>query len=238
MSNDDARSGALILHGFTSTTASMQPLADAAEAAGFYTQMPLLPGHGTRWEDLAETSAEEVFEAVAQAYDRLAGQCGNVVPLGLSMGGALALWIAAQRQESCRGVVAINPGLRLKPGIAIAARLAHRAIPTIHSIAGDIAADGVTEEAYSRTPLRAVVQLNRIFRATRSQLDNVTAPILLARSPRDNVVGQDSALLLKREIAPEQLTEVILRRSQHVATLDHDAELLFRRSVEFMQKHA
>ncbi|WP_157983838.1 alpha/beta hydrolase [Nesterenkonia muleiensis] len=226
--------GALVLHGFTSTTASMQPVADAVTAAGFEVELPLLPGHGTRWEDLAATPAEQIFETVTAAYESLAERCDTIVPVGLSMGGALALWAAAEHR--CPGAVVINPGLRLKAGTGLLARGLHRIRPTIDSIAGDIATPGVTEEAYAVTPVRAVVQLDRVFRHARAVLPRLAqqgTPVLMLRSPIDAVVGSSSATLLKRTVPQTQ--EVILRRSRHVATLDYDAELVNRRVVEFIR---
>ncbi|WP_166429909.1 alpha/beta hydrolase [Nesterenkonia sphaerica] len=228
------RAGALILHGFTSTRESMRPVADAAAAAGYQVELPLLPGHGTQWQDLAATPAEALWEAVTDAYARLRADCDVVVPVGLSMGGALALWVAAQ--EKSAGVVVINPGLRLKPGTGRLARILWRAKPTVAAVAGDIAKPGVTEEAYEVTPLRAVVQLDRIFARARAALPILACagtPVLLLRSPIDNVVGSGSAELLKRSVPQTQ--EAILRRSRHVAPLDHDAQLIGRRTTQFIE---
>src|SRR5699024_11923119 len=114
----------------------------------------------------------------------------------------------------------------------------------IDSIAGDIAKPGVTEEAYARTPLRAVAQLSRVFSLCRGQLRQLAAQqtqVLLLRSAVDHVVGSASATLLKRALGTQahggQVQEVILRRSRHVATLDYDADLLLRRTTEFLRRH-
>ncbi|NLS10280.1 alpha/beta fold hydrolase [Nesterenkonia sp. MY13] len=225
--------GALVLHGFTSTTDSVQPVADALEEAGIPTEVPLLPGHGTTWEDLSATRAEEILQAVTAAYDRLQTRCTEVVPVGLSMGGALALWVAAQKDSP--GVVAINPGLRLTPGTGLLARLLAPVKPTLGAIAGDIARPGVREIAYPVTPVRAVTELSRIFAESRRSLPKLAdrkTPVLLLRSAIDQVVGQASVRLLKAAVP--QTREVILRRSRHVAPLDFDAELLNRRSVQFV----
>lgn len=234
--------GALLLHGFTSTTASMEPVAEGLKEAGFDVEMPLLPGHGSRWEDLAATRAEEIIEAADAAHRRLAARCTTVIPVGLSMGGALALRSAAVHRSP--SAVVINPGLRLSPGTAAGARLLARLKPTIGSIAGDIAKPGVTEEAYARTPLRAVAELSRVFSLCRGQLPQLAAQrtqVLLLRSAVDHVVGSASATLLKRALGEQaqggQVQEVILRRSRHVATLDYDAELLLRRITQFLRRH-
>lgn len=48
--------GALVLHGFTGNPGSVRGVADALAAAGFTVELPLLPGHGTRVEDLIPTT--------------------------------------------------------------------------------------------------------------------------------------------------------------------------------------
>ncbi|WP_022872334.1 alpha/beta hydrolase [Nesterenkonia alba] len=235
----NSSTGALIVHGFTSTTASVEPVAEAVRAAGFDAEVPLLPGHGTHWRDLAATEAGTILSAVDEAYHRLAERCATVVPVGLSMGGALALHIAAEHQ--LRGAAVINPALRLRRGTATAARLLAPIKPTLPAIAGDIAKPGVAEEAYPVTPVRAVVALDHILTTARASLPRLAAdgtPVLLLRSPRDNVLGSASAQVLKKALSPEQLTEVILRRSQHVATLDEDAELLTRRITRFLAERS
>lgn len=232
-STSDVRAGALIIHGFTSTAESMRSVADAVAEAGYEVELPLLPGHGTHWQDLAATPAEAMLSAVSDAYDRLSERSDVVVPVGLSMGGALALWVGAQKKAA--GVVVINPGLRLRRGTGTIARFVSRVKPTIAPLAGDIAKPGVTEEAYEVTPLRAVWQLDRLFSRARSALPQLAAadiPVMLLRSPIDKVVGSSSAELLKRTVP--QTREVILRRSRHVAPLDHDAELVGRRTVQFI----
>lgn len=41
------KTGFLLLHGFTATTAEVRPLGEALHAAGHTVSAPLLPGHGT-----------------------------------------------------------------------------------------------------------------------------------------------------------------------------------------------
>lgn len=217
----------------------MSPVAEGLRGAGIEVDCPLLPGHGTQWENLAQTSGQEIIAAVEAAYDRLAARADLVIPVGLSMGGALALHLGAAKQAP--GVVAINPGLKLKPLTGLAAQLLYRLKPTVPPIGSDIAMADVVEEAYPVTPVRAVVELDRIFRRTRSELEQLkvqNTPVLLLRSPVDNVLGTSSAEYLRRSLSRDQLREVILRRSRHVATLDYDADLILRRTVRFIEELA
>lgn len=229
-SHRPAQIGVSVLHGFTSTPQSVASVAAALEQAGFTVDMPLLPGHGTTWQDLAQTPHRQIMQAARDSWDRLAGRCELVATVGLSMGGALALHVAAHRDVLA--VTAINPGLRLKPGTATAARLLSPVAPAVAAVAGDIAQTGVQEIAYERTPLRGVVELSALAARVRSELAQISCPILLARSARDSVLPRSAADTLVSGVGEARLKQLLLRRSRHVATLDYDAELLARSIVE------
>lgn len=229
-----AHTGVAVFHGFTSTPASMRPLAQALEGAGHRVDLPLLPGHGTSWEDLERTPHQQILRAALASYDRLAARCSRVAVVGLSMGGTLALHVAARRRVL--GAVTINPGLRLKPLTGLGAAVLGRVRRSVPSIAGDIARPDVQEEAYPVTPLRAVVGLDRMFREVRGELAEVRAPVLLLRSARDNILPPSSAATLEKSLRPGQLRTVPLHNSLHVATLDHDADIITRTTLEFLDE--
>src|SRR5437660_1622383 len=100
--------GALVLHGFTGNPQSMRGLAEALAGAGLAVELPLLPGHGTSIEDMLPTRWRDWSTAAEDVYAKLAGRSRRVVVAGLSMGGALAVWLATRPPEIA-GVVAINP---------------------------------------------------------------------------------------------------------------------------------
>ncbi|GAA1147170.1 alpha/beta hydrolase [Nesterenkonia lutea] len=232
---DTSGTGIAVFHGFTSTPASMQPVAAALREAGFTVDLPLLPGHGTSWQELQGTSRQQIARAALASYDRLAARCSRVVTVGLSMGGALALHVAAHRRVDA--VAVINPGLRLAPLTGPAAWALGRLRPTVASIAGDIAKPGVIEEAYAQTPLRAVVQLDLLFAQVRQELPEIRrrgTPVMLFRSGTDDVLPPSSADTLIRALPEDQLQVIHLPRSRHVATLDHEAETIHHHLLEFL----
>ena len=101
--------GALVLHGFTGSPVSMRPLAEALADAGFAVDLPRLPGHGTSVEDLAETSWDDWLTEADRALRALRERTpdGEVVVVGLSMGGALTAALAEGHPE-ITGIVLIN----------------------------------------------------------------------------------------------------------------------------------
>ena len=61
-------------------------------------------------------------------------------------------------------------------------------------------------------------------------------PVLLYRSANDHVVEPASARLLHTALGSADLTEVVLERSYHVATLDHEAPTIFDGSADFIRR--
>src|SRR5580704_6211348 len=102
--------GVLVIHGFTGSPQSVRPLADAIAAAGFAVELPLLPGHGTVIEDLLPLGWSDWSDAGESVYRDLVSRCDGVGVVGLSLGGALAVWLAAHHPE-IRALVAINPAV-------------------------------------------------------------------------------------------------------------------------------
>src|SRR4051812_18818237 len=99
----------LLLHGLTGAPHEVWPLGRAPSEVGYHVEAPLLRGHGTTPEDLAQTSADDL---VAQA--RSVAEAGRAEVIGgLSMGALLALILAAERRET-KALVLMATALRLQ----------------------------------------------------------------------------------------------------------------------------
>ncbi|MBW3611508.1 MAG: hypothetical protein KY438_08255 [Actinobacteria bacterium] len=75
-------SGALVVHGFTGTPATVRPVAEALAGAGLAVEAPRLPGHGTHIHDMIPTRFADWWAAAEEAYLRLAARCQEVVVAG------------------------------------------------------------------------------------------------------------------------------------------------------------
>ena len=98
-SHDGNDVGVVLCHGFTGAPGSMRAWADHLVAEGYSVRLPLLPGHGTRWQDANRTTFDDWLGAVTAAVQDLASTCRAVVVAGLSMGGTLALRLAELHPE-------------------------------------------------------------------------------------------------------------------------------------------
>jgi carboxylesterase len=226
--------GALVLHGFTGSPQSVRSLGHAFHAGGFTVDVPRLPGHGTTPDDMAETSWRDWTAAVDRSYRALADSCDRVVVAGLSMGGALSLWLAAEHPEIA-GVVAVNP-LVDAPALGAAREAATAALAAgerfLPAIGNDIAKPGVHEIAYDYAPAACTISALDGVAALAPRLRETRVPLLLFQSLQDHVIPPSSRELLEASYGG-RLEVVELTRSFHVATLDYDAEEIERRAVEF-----
>ncbi|MFF4826503.1 alpha/beta hydrolase [Streptomyces sp. NPDC001312] len=230
--------GVLLCHGFTGSPQSLRPWGRYLAERGLTVSLPLLPGHGTRWEDMQLTGWPDWYAEVDRELRVLRESCARVFVAGLSMGGALALRLAARHGDAVAGVVVVNPANKVHGLSAYALPVARHLVRTTKGIASDIALEGAAELGYDRVPLHAAHSLRNFFRMVDGELPQVTQPLLLLRSPQDHVVPPvDSARILGR-VSSTDVTEVLLEHSYHVATLDHDADRIFEESYAFVGRLA
>ncbi|MDH6698147.1 alpha/beta hydrolase [Streptomyces griseoviridis] len=236
--HEGGKVGVLLCHGFTGSPQSLRPWAERLAERDLTVSLPLLPGHGTRWEDMQLTGWQDWYAELDRALRSLADRCDQVFVAGLSMGGTLALRLAARHGDTVSGVVLVNPAVRMHGPAGYALPVLRHLLPSTKGIASDIAKPGSAELGYSRVPLHAAHSLRALFRVVDRELPQVTQPLLLLRSPQDHVVPPaDSARVLSR-VSSRDVREVLLEQSYHVATLDHDADRIAQESLAFIGRLA
>jgi carboxylesterase len=233
---DGRRIGVLLSHGFTGSPFSMKPWGRALAERGYAVEVPLLPGHGTRWQDLNTVTWEDWRAALGSHLARLRRENDAVVVAGLSLGGALALRLAADRPDHVAGVVLVNPGLATRRKDVLALPVLKWLVPSFPGIGGDVKKAGVVENGYPRTPLKAAHSMMRGWKQLRADLACVTAPVLYFRSTEDHVVDDLSEQVVQRGVSSRDLTMRMLDDSYHVATLDNDAETIWAESADFVAR--
>lgn len=230
------RVGVLVSHGFTGSPASVKPWARALAQLGHAVEVPLLPGHATSWQQMNSTRWEDWYAEVRRAYDRLAADNDLVFVAGLSMGGALALRLAADLGDGVAGVIAVNPAVATTRKDVLALPVIKHLLGSMPGISDDIKKTGVSEHAYARTPLKATHSMMQAWKPLREALPQVTSPVLLMRSAVDHVVDPSSAKIIRAGVSSRDFTEIVLPDSYHVATLDNDAETIVAESAAFIAR--
>ncbi|MCX6500009.1 MAG: alpha/beta fold hydrolase [Arthrobacter sp.] len=229
--------GVAICHGFTGSPLSVLPWAEYLASQGHAVSVPLLPGHGTDWRDLARHRWQDWYGAFEAAYLDLAAGTRSCFVAGLSMGGTIALRAAARHRVA--GVAVVNPGLSFYDRrVRYIGVLKHLQRTTVPLREAESTAAPTQDGDYSLTPLHAVHQLRKLFTATLRELPAVEAPTLVFKSDTDAVVPPSSLDLLRKRLGSRELSVVRLPGSGHVATRDVDAPVIFAQSARFFLEHA
>jgi len=224
----------LVLHGFTGNPQSMRPLATALAAEGYSVELPLLPGHGTAIEDMIPTRWTDYVGAAEAAYRELARRCDAVALVALSMGGTLACWLSEHHHEVA-GMVVVNPFVDAPAESFrdVLRGIMESGTEVAPGVGSDIAKEGSVELAYLGSPIAAALSLFDGIDEVAAELDKITCPVLLFSSRQDHVVPSSSGDVLVAGVTCP-IERVWLEESYHVATLDHDAELIEARTVSFV----
>jgi carboxylesterase len=226
--------GVLLLHGLTATTAEVRLLAEKLHAEGYTISAPLLPGHGTKPEDLNETSWHDWAWASEKAYQHLATVCDHVFVGGESTGGALALHLAA-RHEEIAGVLCYAPAIKLAIATHDLIRL-YMIAPLVDAIPKDNVGSNPHWQGYKVNPLRAVMELIRLGRDVRRQLPRITQPVLIMQGRNDKTVSPDVGEIILEGVSSGKTEQHWLEQSGHVILLEEELELITAVTLKFMQE--
>ena len=230
--------GVLLVHGFTGSPASMRPWAQYLNQHGYTVTVPLLPGHGTRPEDLNLVKWQEWPAKVENDLNLLLQSCEKVFICGLSMGGGTTLNVATRYSQQLAGIILVNPMIHVKLVPHQLAWLISRFQKMRDSVGDDIKRPGITEWGYDSLPAVGVYQLLKMLSYTRKRLHDVTAPLQLFHSVEDHTLPVTNTEIIMAGVNSREKNRIELVNSYHVATLDYDQEIIFENSRLFIESHS
>jgi carboxylesterase len=226
---------ALCIHGLTGTPYEVRPLAAALAARGFRARGPLLPGHGTRPEELARLKFQDWVEAVHREYEELRSAHARVVVVGLSLGGLLSLELASRTHPDAIAVVGtpLAFGAPLPQLVPIVKYL----MPMLKKREGSDILDPearARHPGYSKMPLASVHELIRLQRRVAAGLGRIKAPALVAHGAQDRTAQPGDARRILDGLGSAVKESLICADSGHVVPVDHDGEELAGYVADFM----
>jgi carboxylesterase len=227
--------GVLVIHGFTGTPISIAPWAKFLNNAGYTVAAPLLPGHGTTWQQMNQTTWQQWYDEVEKSFLQLKQSCDRVFIAGFSMGATLALRLCQIRGSEVEGLIVLNPLVHDRRWFMKFVPILKFLIGSIAKGPTDVAAPNPPVHSYSRTPLKALDSLRNLWQIVERDLYLIDLPIMVAYSVNDHAVDPENAMTVIDNVFSVDIREVVFENSFHNVALDFDVEQLNIESKIFIE---
>lgn len=226
--------GCLVIHGYTGGPYELEPLVDYLRAqTNWQISVPTLPGHGRNLE-LTEPCYKQWIQKAEDTLKMLQKKYDTIYVIGFSMGGMIASYLAGTFKVDKLVLLATA-------GKFIAFRQLSREV-------GKLVIDGLTGKAHEnyiyawykrksrKVPLKAYIEFIKLVKYTRTYLNKIDAPVLIAQGRRDEVVPYQTMHYLDKEIASDLKEIVLFERSNHRICLGEDKDTINDMVYNFLNK--
>jgi carboxylesterase len=222
----EGRRGVLLLHGFAGTPPELRRLGEHLAAHGYRCRGPALAGHATTPEALEATTRRDWLRSAQDELGTLAAGCDEVMVVGQSMGGTIALHLGATDLRIA-AVATLAAPVWLS-GLARAIPVARR-VMRWHRPGNDIDLYDLAaiDELYShgQRPMRAIHEFARLLGEVRDELASIRAPVLVLHGGRDRTIDPANAEEIERRlVCSREVARRCFPRSGHGMSVDVDRE--------------
>ena len=225
----------LLIHGYTGTPDEMRPLGDYLHALGYTVRCERLPGHGTTVEDLKNTTAIDWYETARQAAEELLREFSDVYVCGLSMGGLLAIKIAASLPVK-KAVFMATPIFLPDKRIKFYPILKYfiKELPKSKKNYGEMMK---YNHSYHVLPTKPLGSLFKLMNQVKNKfIKQVKVPAIVFQSTIEHTVLPESAQYIYDNLGSTKKELHWLHESGHIITLDKERMQVFAEIARFLQE--
>jgi len=231
--------GILLIHGFTACPIDMKPLGETFRDWGYTVSAPLLPGHGRTPEEFSHTSWKDWLGEAERALKDLGEICTKVVCVGHSMGGLIALALAAKQKIDA--VISINaPIVYRDPELHKAYFLLERQefVDKPHKNSElTVTREGLPHFSYAKVPVKCFVSLNQAISTVRKELGKIQCPALIVQSLEDQTIHPSSGEIIEAGILHPNKEVIFWAKEDHYLPLSPAREKLAQRIRGFIERY-
>lgn len=228
----------MLTHGWTGSPAHFRELGGILNEAGYGVIAPVLDGHATTPEDMAETGWRDWVRSAMEAAMEAQAEGKRLHLAGLSMGGIISLLLAATLD-----VVSVTT---INAPIIVRNRRFHLSVLYRNSKRIDQNEPPVPappemrqyQQQYHSTPVATIAELRDLIRVARTSLKRITCPALVIQSKADETVHPKSAEIIYDNLGSASKRLLWMENARHAAVLDADRHLIAEALLDHLEAAA
>lgn len=231
--------GVLLVHGSTSSPSDLRALGKYLADRDITVSAPLVKGHGTSPYCLAVTSWRDWVKSAEDALEELRKQVDKVYVGGNSIGGNIALYLAAKHDVD--GVISLGTPIKFRKEAAF--KIGFSILSLFKSfqrkwykrlIDNDIQKNRV---GYDVIPLNIINKGLAMVNASKKLLPKITAPTLIMNSTKDFGVDEETVDYIDNNIGSKIKKIVWVKDAYHVFIVDKKKEESFKQICDFIKEN-
>jgi esterase/lipase len=187
--------GVLLIHGLLDSPFTHREIGSHLQAAGLLTRSILLPGHGTRPDDLLHVTYHDWIQAVRYGIESLKNEVDSIFLIGYSTGAALSIYHALH-DSRITGIILLSPAIKLRTPVDIVTNW----IRITHYLSKDrdwVFQNDETDYAkYRSVTFNSVKQVSKLTEAIREmgREHAVKQPMYMILSREDETISSSDAV--------------------------------------------
>jgi carboxylesterase len=213
------KTAVLLIHGYLGSPRDIIYLAERLNSEGYTISVPRLPGHGTNRKDFLNSEKNDWIREIRDNYIKLNRICKDVYIAGFSMGGLLAIIIAAEFNPD--KLILIAPALTNRRKLMLYSTPILRLFIKSLNKKCEIKTNSEYEEYlkneyWSKDWIKAASEILFLQIKAKCLLKSLKSEILILLSENDRTVPLSVSRIAEKKIDKDKLTEKRIRNSGHM----------------------
>ncbi|MFC1645069.1 alpha/beta hydrolase [Patescibacteria group bacterium] len=230
----------LLLHGWSTTSYEIRRVGQYLNESGYTVYGPMLSGHGTVPKDLEDFVYTDWIRDAQDALDKLLKTHKRVYVGGTSMGANLALSLAKERSDIEGLILMATPyKLRFEKMGELATiilskfkRYHTKFYPPTFGLSTTI----TRLISYQSYPIKSVIELGKLVKLSRKNLEKISQPCLILQSAHDHIVSKNSADKIYDQISSKIKKKRYIQKAYHTFISDIRNDHVFKDILEFVNE--
>lgn len=230
--------GALVLHGFTSSLDCVSGIAPYLKKRKIAYRFPILRGHGAMPHDMVGAGFSDWYEDAENALVELSKHAKNIIVMGLSMGGLVAIDLGINHPKHVNNVVLVAAALKFADPLSAMTPILSKIFKYWES-PNSYTDQTLKEERDKNYPVFATGSFASLYDTSKEiekRLYKFDRPVLILQSKNDTVVDPKAAKIIHNKIASKDKQIKWFKTSGHEMLLDLEADAALEAIDEYVAK--